>query len=354
MPRHLYDSPLYAEDIEKTAAAPLPWEKLSGRTVTVSGVTGLIGSFLADVLMRKNRDGLGVRITGLGRSAEKAAARFRGRGERDGLYFFPCDINDPSEVTFAGKDGYVLHLASNTHPVQYASDPVGTIMTNVTGLRNMLDLALKSGARRFVFASSNEIYGENRGDAELFDEKYCGYIDPNTLRAGYPESKRCGEALCQAYRSQFGLDAVIPRLTRTYGPTVLDTDTKAVSQFIKKAVSGEDIVLKSAGSQFYSFTYVADAVSGLLTVMLLGEDGGAYNVADTGSNITLRELAGTAAAHAGTRVVYEIPDALEAAGYSRATKARLDGSKLRALGWRPLYTVREGIPRTIDILRSIR
>jgi nucleoside-diphosphate-sugar epimerase len=184
------------------------------------------------------------------------------------------DVTSPLTDAGLPGGGYILHLASNTHPMQYATDPVGTIMTNVNGLKNMLDLAAKGGARRFAFASSNEIYGENRGDAELFDERYCGYIDSNSLRAGYPESKRCGEALCQAYRAQFGIDIVIPRFTRTFGPTMLPTDSKAVSQFIKKGVAGEDVVLKSDGTQHYSFTYVADAVLGLLTVLLLGEDGG--------------------------------------------------------------------------------
>ena len=83
-----------------------------------------------------------------------------------------------------------------------------------------------------------EIYGENRGDVETFPESYLGYIDCNTLRAGYPESKRLGETLCNAYAQTFGLDFVIPRLSRVYGPTMLPTDSKAISQFIKKAAAG--------------------------------------------------------------------------------------------------------------------
>ena len=186
----------------------------------------------------------------------------------------------------------------------------------------------------------------------FFREESCGYIDCNTLRAGYPESKRCGEALCQAYRKQKGMDIVIPRLTRSYGPTFLETDTKAISQFIKKGVQGEDIILKSAGTQFYSYTYVADAVSGLLTVLLKGEDGEAYNIADESSDITLRDLAELIAGISGKEVRFEIPDAVEAAGYSKATKARLDGHKLQALGWQPQYDIRTGIERTITILKG--
>ena len=187
----------------------------------------------------------------------------------------------------------------------------------------------------------------------MFTEDYCGYINCNTMRAGYPESKRCGEALCQAYKSQKGLDIVIPRLTRSYGPTMLMSDTKAISQFIRKGVAGEDIILKSAGTQYYSYTYMADAVSGLLTVLLCGESGEAYNIADIASDIMLKDLAAIIADTAGKQVVFELPDAVEAAGYSTATKARLDGSKLKTLGWKPAYDIRGGLERTISILKEI-
>ena len=173
------------------------------------------------------------------------------------------------------------------------------------------------------------------------------------MRAGYPESKRCGEALCQAYKAQKGLDVVIPRLTRSYGPTLLKTDTKALSQFLHKGVAGEDIVLKSAGTQFYSYLYVMDSVSGLLTVLLNGESGEAYNISDDASDIMLKDLAAIIADYAGKKVVFEIPDAVESAGYSKATKARLDSSKLNSLGWKAKYDIKTGIVRTIEMLKAI-
>ena len=173
------------------------------------------------------------------------------------------------------------------------------------------------------------------------------------MRAGYPESKRCGEALCQAYKAQKGLDVVIPRFTRSYGPTMLMSDTKAISQFIKKGMMGEDIVLKSAGEQYYSYQYVADSVAGLLYVLLHGESGEAYNIADESSDIKLKDLAIIIAEMNEKKVVFEIPNAIEAAGYSTATKARLDGSKLKRLGWIPKYDIRMGLKRTINILKDL-
>ena len=349
----LYTNDLYMEDVRRAAELALPWEKLTGKSVMLSGATGLIGSFLVDVLMEKNAaDALDCTVYALGRSEEKAKSRFSRHASDPHLVFIPYDVKFPLVRDDLGTVDYILHLASNTHPMQYSTDPIGTITTNIIGLQNLLDFAVAHHASRFAFASSNEIYGENRGDTEFCAEDYCGYINSNTLRAGYPESKRCGEALCQAYKAQRGLDVVIPRLTRSYGPTMLMSDTKAISQFIKKGIAGEDIVLKSAGTQYYSYQYVADSVSGLLTILLKGENGEAYNIAEEHSDIMLKDLAAIIAEISGKNVVFEIPDAVEAAGYSTATKARLAGQKLRALGWTPEYDIRRGMERTICILKS--
>lgn len=349
----LYENELYREDIAYVAQLALPWEKLKDKSIMISGATGLIGSFLIDVLMYKNKvNDLNCMIYALGRNEKRAKERFEVYYLDKLFCFIPYDINQPLNRNDLGTVNYILHLASNTHPMAYSMDPIGTVMTNIIGTQNMLEFAVAHHTTRCAFASSNEIYGENRGDTEKFDEEYCGYINSNTMRAGYPESKRCGEALCQAYIRQKELDVVIPRLTRSYGPTLLESDTKALSQFLKKGIQGEDIVLKSQGTQYYSYTYMADAVSGLLTVLLKGKCGEAYNIADDASDIMLKDLATIIAEYAGTKVVFELPDEVEAVGYSKATKARLESKKLQNLGWKAKYDIDTGIKRTMKILRK--
>lgn len=348
--KRLLEIPEYVEDVKRVASFDFPWDRLRGKTLLITGGTGLIGSFLIDVLAAAR---LGCNVLLFGRSEEKARERFKEYWNEDWLQFVKWDADSMTFPHIDGSIDYLLHLASNTHPVAYATDPIGTITTNVISLNNLLELAAEKKTIRFLFASSNEIYGENRGDVELFDEKYCGYIDCNTLRAGYPESKRCGEALCQAYIRQKDLDCVIARLTRTYGPTILPTDTKAISQFINNALRGEDIVLKSEGKQYYSYQYVSDSVSGLLTVLLKGACGEAYNIADESGDITLRDLAALIAAQAGRKVVFDLPNSVEAAGFSRATKARLDGSKIQKLGWKPEYGITSGVSQSYGITRKI-
>ena len=189
---------------------------------------------------------------------------------------------------------------------------------------------------------------------DKFEESYLGYIDCNTVRAGYPESKRLSESLCNAFSAQNGQDFVIGRFSRVYGPTMGIDDSKAIAQFIRKAAAGEDIVLKSEGNQLYSYTYVVDAAVAALYLLLYGKSGEAYNVADENSEITLKELAGILAEAAGSRVVFELPDAVEKAGYSTATKALLDTKKINELGWRAQTPIKEGLEKTVQILRDCR
>ena len=351
----LYASLLYQEELDYLADLPLPWEKLENSSIAISGATGMLGSLLIDALMTRNKKhGLGCMVYAMGRNQTRLEQRFAAWRDAWGshLLFVEQDINQPITMGGPSELDYVIHLASNTHPVAYATDPVGTVMANVIGTQNMLELAVKRHAKRFAFASSNEIYGENRGDVELFDEAYCGYIDCNTLRAGYPESKRCGEALCQAYRKQYGLDVVIPRFTRSFGPTLLASDTKAMSQFLRNALNGENIVLKSAGTQYYSYTYAVDAIAGFLTVLLKGENGEAYNIASEKCDIRLKDLAQTIASLAGVKVVFDLPNATEQAGFSKATKARLDAAKLQSLGWTAKYNLPQGIERTLALMKA--
>lgn len=335
------------DDIQQVCDLELPWEQLRNKTILISGATGMIGSFLTHVLLHKE---MNIHVIALGRNEERAKVRFKEYWGNKNFSFLSHDIN--TVLKLEGRINFVIHAASNTHPVAYATEPVGTILTNIIGTKNMLDVAAEKCAERFLFVSSVEVYGENRGDIDYFDEGYCGYIDCNTLRAGYPEGKRAGEALCQAYIKEKNLDLVIGRLSRTYGPSMLESDTKAISQFIKKGVEKQDIILKSEGTQFYSYNYVADAVSALLTILLLGKTGEAYNISDNGSDISLRALAYMIAKYAGVEVRFELPSELEKAGYSKATKAVMNSDKLKKLGWKARWNIYEGIKETLEKLEQ--
>lgn len=342
---------IYERELRNITDLKLPWEKLAGNTLIISGATGMVGKCLIDLLMQKSRALENpIHIIALSRNEITAKERLMEYWEEETFHYVSCDVNQT--IPDCGDIDYVIHAASNTHPLQYSQDPIGTINANVTGTRNLLDYAAAHKAQLFCFLSSVEIYGENRGDTERFDESYAGYLDCNTLRAGYPESKRLGEALCNAYKQAYGQDFVIPRLSRIYGPTMLREDSKAISQFVKKAAAREDIVLKSEGNQKFSYTFVTDAVSGILYSILLGGSGEAYNVADEASDITLRELAEHLAKLADTEVIFEHSEEKERRGYSTATKAMLDATKLKCLGWKPRVQMDEGLESTVEAYRA--
>ena len=341
---------LYAADVSGVARENLPWNKLSGKTLLLTGATGLIGTLLIDVLMYKNHvDDLNVKICAAGRNEAIAAERFAEYRSDKNFSFVKLDVNQPLEDV--SRADIIIHAASNSHNVLFATDPVNTVTANILGTNNLLAFAVKSRAERFVFLSSGEVYGSALHETDVFDESYCGYLDCNTLRAGYPESKRAGEALCQAYITQHGLDAVIVRPCRIYGATMRRDDSKAMSEFILNGVRGTDIVLKSAGLPRFSYCYGADCVSGILYCLLKGTRGEAYNISDSSEILTLREIAEYISGLAGRRVIFELPNATQAKGFSKAACAVLDNKKLRALGWSPKDDTRSGVRKTIEILK---
>lgn len=343
-------SDLYLEDVKRVADLPLPWYSMSGKSILLTGASGLIGTFLVDVLMEKNIvDSLNVKIIAVGRSAEKAKERFSDYWDNDIFSFCGADLNKP--LSIGAHADYVIHAASNTHPRLYSDDPVGSLMTNILGTYHLLEYARSTKTERIVFISSVEIYGQALNPDDTFDEKYCGYLDCNQFRAAYPEGKRAGEALCNAYIGKYGMDIVIPRLSRVYGPTMRLDDSKAMSQFIMNGVRGEDIVLKSKGEQRYSYCYVADAVSGILHTMLLGQCGEAYNVADMDRTITLKDITENIAGYAGRKVVQDLPDEQEEAGFSKVSVGVMDTKKLQGLGWKAFDDVKTGTRKTIKMLR---
>lgn len=343
---------IYTDDVAAIANENLPWEKLAGKNLLLTGATGLIGTLIVDVLMKKNRDdNLNVKIFAAGRNEKVASERFADYFDDENFSFVKLDVNEP--IKNSPHVDFIIHAASNSQNKLFAADPVNTIMANILGSYNLLEYAVQSKVERFVFVSSGDSYGKPLNEDDVFDENYCGYINPNTLRAGYPEAKRAGEALCQAYISKYNLDVVIARPCRIYGPTMRLDDSKAMSEFIMNGVRGEDIVLKSQGLPRFSYCYGADCVSGIFYCLLRGQCGEAYNVSDSSEILSLREIAEYVSSLAGKKVIFELPSELQAKGFLKVLKVVLSNDKLRSLGWTPKDDTRSGVKKTVEILKSI-
>ena len=334
----------YREDILHVFEQNLPWEKLSGANILVTGATGLIGGCLVETLMMNpHRD---YQVYASGRNEYRARARFKDFAEESAFHFVKYDVMQPleSDVRF----GYIIHAASNASPNFFAQKPVEVIKSNIDGVANLMEYGLTHGMKRFLYVSSGEVYGE--GDGRTFTEDYSGYVDCAKPRSCYPSSKRAAETLCVSYSAEYGADVVIARLCHTYGPHFTEQDNRVYAQFIRNVLRGEDIVMKSTGEQFRSWCYVVDCVSALLHILLKGESGEAYNIADADSNISIRELAETIAAIGGRKVVIDLPDVDEKRGFNPVTKSVFSTDKLESLGWKPKNHISTGMKNTIKEL----
>lgn len=334
--------PLYQEDI-KNILSVKGIEQLYGKRFLITGATGMVGVMLIDALMALND----AKVYAVGRNEKKAESRLGEYFGNPNFEFITHDVCMPFEEDI--NIDYIIPLASNTHPLAYSQYPIETIMINVKGTEHVLNLADRCGAM-VIYPSTNEIYGNAIAD-EIFTEDSNGRLNLSNARSCYNESKRVSEAMCQSYLAERNVKVKIARLCRIFGPTMLESDTKASSQFIKKAVEGEDIVLKSKGEQYFSYTYVADAVMGLFTVLLHGNVGVAYNVSSEKTNIHLKDFAQLCAKYNGKQVVFNLPSETEQKGYSIAMQAILANERIKSIGFTPKYSIEEAVKRTIEILR---
>ena len=308
----------------------------------------MIGSFIVDVLLEYNRlESAAIQIYALGRSEQRLHARFEDV-ITDHLHFVAQDINQPPHFDF--DVDYIIHAASNAYPASFANDPVGTIMNNIFGTQYLLDYALNHGAKRFLFVSSGEVYGQGDPALTAFPEHFSGYVDPTEPRSCYPSSKRAAETLCVSYTQQFGLETVIVRPCHIYGPNTTGSDNRASVQFMNNAINGEDILMKSRGTQMRSYCYVADCASALLTVLTCGEKQQAYNIANPEARVTIAGLAEEIAETAGQKVVFAEEDVVPEGQKTPITYAVLDSEKLCSLGWKGNYTVKQGVLSTYKVL----
>lgn len=346
-----YKSENYKKDIEIAVKATVGLEKLYNSSVLIAGGSGLIGSFMADMLLYANKHmNANITVYAMDLSAERLAARYEGINT-DKLHFVEHNVNELPDFDFSVD--YIIHAASPAFPAAFNSNPVGTVMSNILGTKYLLDYGKDHGTKRMLYISSGEVYGQGDLSLESFEESYAGYVDSTSARSCYPNGKRTAETLCVSYTKQFGIDTVIVRPSHTYGPTVTKADNRANAQFVNKGLAGEDIVLNSAGNQMRSYTYLADSASAILSVLTSGESGNAYNIANSNSRTTIAGFAKEVAAQTGTKVIFADPDEVAKAEMTPIAKQVLSSKKLEGLGWKGQFTVEEGIRHTLNIMREL-
>lgn len=344
----------YKKDLIESKDYIVNADELEGKSVLITGSTGLIGSAVADYLLIQNRDGtVKTKVYLAGRDKAALEARFEESKPGMDYIYVPYECSKPLIIPGGTHIDYIIHLAGVANTTLYSTDPCGVMNAAIDGCRNALNYAEINPSTRVVYVSSSEIYGKNNTGAPYTENEYCG-IDILNPRACYPSAKIACETMCAAYHSQYGTDAVIVRPGHIYGPTASTSDHRASSQFPRDVLDSGEIVMKSAGKQRRSYCYVADCTTAILTVMLNGAAGEAYNISNVDSVVSIKEMA-EAFADAGAGIVrMELPNEHESKGYTMMDDSVLDGSKLRSLGWKGRFNMQMGAERTLEAMRYQR
>lgn len=336
------------EDIENILKADLNWEDFKGTNILITGASGMIGSYMLNTLVTLNnaRD-YEMSIYALVRNPDKIPDEIRTQ-----ISIIQQSVVEPIVTDI--KFDYVIHTASPASPLIMRNDPVGTVAANTIGTFNTLNVAKQGSKKGYLYISSREIYGQPYENQEIFSEDTYGFVDPLNVRSCYPEGKKAAETMCVCFKEQYGVNAKIARLAHTFGPGMPVDDGRVQADFLRNVINNEDIVLKSEGTAVRTYTYVGDAVLALFYILLNSEEI-VYNISSEESTVSIRQLAETlveAYPERGLKLVFDIPESDKNTGCAPFTLGILSSNKIRALGWEPIYGLKEGLMRTVEFLED--
>lgn len=305
------------------------FEELRGSRVFVTGATGLIGTALCKALTAQD-----VQLVAFVRDLAKAR-----RVLPQNVELIVGDMTAP--IVCQGSVDYIIHAASQTASRAFVDQPVEVINETLSGAHNILQFARAKQVKGIVFLSTMEVYGLT--DSENVMETDYAALDSMSPRNCYPEAKRIVECLCASMAKEYGLPVKVARLTQTFGAGVQRGDRRVFAQFAEAAIERRDIVLKSEGTTARCYCAIDDAVSAILTILVRGESGLAYNVANPDTFCTIREMAEMVAREFSEGKSQVLVDKSDAAtcGYLPAFKMKLNVDRLKALGWVPKIGLRD-------------
>lgn len=348
------ENKIFKEDLDNLVNVNyIEWDKFRGKTFFITGATGLIGfNLISGLIYADKRKNLNLKIIAYVRDYNKAMRKYAEHLQYSKcLEFVVGDIVNLPEI-HQGID-YIVHVASPTASNFFIENPVETIKISVIGTSNILDLAKEKKVKGVVYLSSMEVYGSFKTQ-KILTEDDLGYLNPFFVRNCYPESKRLCEALCAAYASEYGVPTMSIRLAQTFGLGVNMNDSRVFAEFARCVVEKRDIVLLTDGSSKRSYLYTMDAVSAILTVLLKGEPGQAYNAANKDTFCSIRDMAELVSkeiAHGEISLIIE-KNQSEKRGFLPTHCLFLSTNKIEELGWQPMIKLKEMYGRMIKSWRQ--
>ncbi len=340
---------IIASDMREIRAKTPFADQLRDTSFFISGSTGMIASYIIYFLCFLNDvEKMNIQIFAGARNEEKAVSIFGDLLQEDYFHLVLGDVNEEPDVGDANID-YVIHAASLASPQYYGTNPVEVMLPNLLGTNALLRLGQKKECKGFLFFSSGAVYGDVHGCQSVSESMY-GLLDYSAPGNVYSESKRAGEALCLAYKREYGVPVKLIRICHTFGPTMdLDRDQRAFSEFIKRSLAGENIRMRTAGLAKRAYCYISDALPVLLAVLTNGKDGEAYNLVNPNNYVSTLELAQTIVSLCGGRTSIEFVERsgskfLDLAQHSSVV---CSSEKTSELGCCFSISLREGLSRVI-------
>ena len=348
----IYDSTLWINDIDEVLKVVPEIDSLIGKTVLVTGGTGLVCSPLVDLLIRYNETHENsIHIVVAGRSKERFKLRFKPFIHRKYLSFSEYNATT-GENNFDGTFDYLIHGASNSSPDLIQCQPVETLLDNIIGLKALFDYAKKTNSKRVLYISSSEIYGQNDNVLPYKENEY-GYIDFLNPRSSYSIAKCASENLCISYGKEYKIDSVIVRPGHIFGPSASFKDNHIASLWCREAIQGNSIVMKSSGKSIRSYCYCLDCAAAIIKVLIKGHSFNAYNISDNKSITDIKRMANIISSLANVPLITNSPTADEKDAYNPMINSSLDGAKIQSLGWHAVFDIVKGLDHTLQIMRKI-
>lgn len=348
---NILESKLYLEKIRDAFNHIVNFKLLENKTILITGCNGLICSNIVDILIIANKElNFNIKLYLATRNIEETKLRFN-LNDKDELINV-VQYDGTKTFVFNESIDFIIHGASPASPNLYVSNPVETMLCNFIGLKNLLDIAKKSNAK-LLYISSSEVYGKLE-TSDSIKEEDMGIMDLLNPRSSYGMSKRAAETLCISYANEYSIKTVIVRPGHIYGPTAKRNDKRVSNQFMYDVIEKKDLVLKSKGEQIRSYTNCMDSGTAILSVLLNGENGVAYNISNPKSIISIADMAKYFANAGDVRVTFDLPSDEEKKAFNPMNNSSLNSRKLEALGWKPMFAHEDGFTFSVDVLKSLK